>query len=162
MKVICQYCKEKGEKSEMVRIDEKNFHKECANYYSDKKELIHTICEIFNLKRPGPVNEKLIKNYFEQGYTYQGMTGALIYHYKILNSDKSKGHERIGIIPYVYDEAKKYFETQRKDKERIIQQVRKNLKENEGKENIAYVKYKKKENNSFRKEISLDTLEKML
>lgn len=160
--VKCQFCGKMDDKSKMDRIDDKNFHPNCGILYCDKKSLSKVICRIFDLKRPGPVNEKLIKNYYEAGYTYKGIEKALIYHYDILKSDKAKGNQRIGIVPYVYEEAEKYFKKEQEDKERVIKKVRQNLLENNGKENKVYVKYKSKERKDFRKEIELDDLEKML
>jgi hypothetical protein len=160
--VVCQYCKKLGMQQDMIRIDDKNFHQECGQLYSDRKELYHTVCRIFNLKAPGPVNMRMINNFFEQGYTYQGMTGALTYHYDILKGDKKKGQERIGIIPYVYDKAREYYAQEKEDEKRIIARVRQNIEDNDGKENVVYVKYKEKERKEIRKEISLQDLEKLL
>ena len=68
MKVKCAFCQDetnKMEKTEMVRIDEKNFHPECAKKYEDKKELIATICRIFNYKMPGPRNNAYITKFLK-------------------------------------------------------------------------------------------------
>ena len=62
MKVKCAFCQDetnKMEKTEMVRIDEKNFHPECAKKYEDKKELIDLINKHDNLKIFNFLNNKM-------------------------------------------------------------------------------------------------------
>ena len=110
MKVICKFCGEKDEKNLMTRIDDSNFHTEiCAQAYLDRKELYETIVRIFKLKAPGPVNYNLINKYVKMGYSYKGMTKALIYCYDIKNNPIAKANNRIGIIPYIYEEAKESY-----------------------------------------------------
>lgn len=123
MKVVCKFCGEKDEKSLMTKIDDLNFHTEvCAQGYLDRKELYETIIRIFKLKAPGPANYNLIKKYVSMGYTYKGMTRALIYCYEIKNNPTFKANERIGIIPYVYEEAKEYYQK----KEEQMKEIEKN------------------------------------
>ena len=110
MKVICKFCGEKDEKNLMTRIDDSNFHTEiCAQAYLDRKELYETIVRIFKLKAPGPVNYNLINKYVKMGYSYKGMTKALIYCYDIKNNPIAKANNRIGRIPYIYEEAKESY-----------------------------------------------------
>lgn len=71
--------------------------------------LINIIYTIFD----NEINQKvfsLIPRYLKKGYTYLGMVRALEYHYFIRKSSKEKANNSIGIIPYVYDDAQKYFE----------------------------------------------------
>lgn len=148
MKVICQFCKSqsnKVEKSEAVRIDEKNFHPKCAQLYKDREELYATICRIFKFKAPGPKNMAYISKFYNQGMTYRGMNFSLIYFYEVKRNDTKKANEGVGIIPYIYEEAKKYYEErkmwQEKEKEQLekIEQIKDKEKE------IRYVKAKKRE-----------------
>lgn len=127
MLVQCKFCENKVEKADAVRIDEKNFHPFCAKEYSDRKELYETITKFLKLRAPGPANLKLVKNYRIQGYTYKGMTNALIYHYEIKKGSREKAGERIGIIPYVYEEANEYFDKKKKEEEKRLEIVRKNM-----------------------------------
>lgn len=51
-----------------------------------------------------------IKEYKEKyGYTYTGMKKALIWFYEIQNNSTEKSGGGIGIVPYVYQEAKDYY-----------------------------------------------------
>ena len=45
----------------------------------------------------------------EYHYTYSGIYKTLQYWYEIKNNDISKANGGIGIVPYVYDQAKQYF-----------------------------------------------------
>ena len=113
MKVKCAFCQSetnKVEKTEAIRIDEKNFHPLCAKKYQDKKELCDTICRIFKFKMPGPRNNAYISKFIGEGMTYKGMTNALVYFYDIKKNSIEKSNNGIGIIPWVYEEAQKYFE----------------------------------------------------
>lgn len=109
MVVRCCYCLERSDKAGMVSINGKNYHPACAQLYTDKQDLYKTINRIFGLKAPGPANMQLIKKYAEQGYTFRGMNRALKYFYDIKQRTTTQAEERIGIIPYVYQEAQQYF-----------------------------------------------------
>lgn len=118
--VLCQFCKSqsnKVEKDKAVRIDNKNFHERCAQLYLDKKKLHETICRIFNLKQPGPRNNAYVSKFFNEGMTYKGMNSTLVYFYEIKKNDTKKAREGIGIIPYVYEEAREYFKMENKRKQ---------------------------------------------
>ena len=121
MKVQCQWCKQKEEKENMVRIDDKNFHKECGQLFLDRRELYNTITKIFQLKAPGPVNLNMVKSYYEnKGFTFKGMTQSLTYFYEVLGNKIEKANERIGIIPFVYDTAQEYYKAENARIEKII------------------------------------------
>lgn len=143
MKVKCAFCKSdtnKVEKTDAIRIDEKNFHPECAKKYSDRKELYDTICRIFNLKKPGPKNIRFAERFVEEGMTYSGINGTLIYFYEIKKHSKNKANEGIGIVPWVYEEASKYFKERKMSEQRILEGIEKN----KGQETeIRYVEVKK-------------------
>jgi hypothetical protein len=116
----------KIEKEKAVRIDEKNFHPNCAKNYIDRKELFKTVCRIFKLKAPGPRNMTYIKKYFNDGMTYKGMNNALIYFYEIKKGNKTKANESIGIMPYIYEEAQKYFYFKEKNDKMRLEAAEKN------------------------------------
>lgn len=132
--VICQYCKSatnKVSKDDAVRIDNKNFHPKCAKLYKDKKELCETICRIFNLKAPGPRNMAYISKFFNQGMTYRGMNYTLIYFYEIMKKSTDKANEGIGIIPYIYEEAKKYYDRDKIGEKKAEEAFEKNKEKRE-------------------------------
>jgi hypothetical protein len=91
-------------------IKSKWYHQGCAAIKNEKIVLDNYICKLFNLKTPGPMNNILIKKYRDElGYNYDGMQKALKYFYEIKGHTKSKSEERVGIIPYVYQEAQDYY-----------------------------------------------------
>ena len=50
-------------------------------------------------------------SYIEQyGYTWSGMTGCLHWFYNINHGNIEEGKGGIGIIPYIYDDVKKYYQ----------------------------------------------------
>lgn len=158
----CQFCGEQVPTEEIVFVEEKRYHQNCAKEFLDKKELEEKICELFHLKGPGPRNYKLM-NYYRKnlGLTYKGMTRTLIYFFEVKKNDKSKANEGIGIVPHVYDEAKEYYRKQAAIEKRVIGQVRKNIIENQGKENAVEVKYKERKRKNIREEIPLENLENL-
>lgn len=128
--VICQYCRNKVTKDAIEKVDNKNFHKKCASLYSDKKELVETICRIFKFKAPGPKNNAYISKFFNEGMTYQGMTKTLVYFYEIKKNTIDKSNGGIGIIPYVYEEARNYYMKQlelQKQNEQILENIKRGL-----------------------------------
>jgi hypothetical protein len=53
---------------------------------------------------------KQTKDFVARGLTYNGIFYTLKYWYEIKNNSIEKAKGGIGIVPYVYDEAKKYWE----------------------------------------------------
>lgn len=129
MLVKCHFCESKTnkiEKEKAVRIDDKNFHPACAKKYLEKKELSETICRIFKLHQPGPKNYAWIKKYIREGLTYKGINNALVYFYEIKRNDTKKANEGIGIVPWVYEEAEKYFYKKEKGDKMRLEAAEKN------------------------------------
>lgn len=58
------------------------------------------------------------------GYTNENILKALKYHYKVNKGDIVASGGRIGIVPYIYDEALKHY----KDLEKTQKQLVKNIK----------------------------------
>lgn len=76
----------------------------------DKEELEEYIKKIFHIDYITPKINKQIKSYMDNyGYTYSGMHGALVYAFEIKHSDINKANGGIGLVPWVYSEAKEYF-----------------------------------------------------
>lgn len=98
-----------GDGSEFIKS--KWYHKGCAAVKHEKMNLDAYVCKLFRLKTPGPMNNTLFKKYKEKhGYTYEGMEQALKYFYEIKRNSPDKSEERVGIIPYVYQDAQNYFQ----------------------------------------------------
>ena len=134
--VLCYYCKKSDDKvmkDQAVRIDNKNFHPYCAKIYADKKELAETICRIFKLKAPGPRNNAFISKYASEGMTYKGMTRALMYFYDIQKNNTDKSNGGIGIVPWVYEDANRYYE-RKENMEKQLEEAIEYSKNNQPKE----------------------------
>lgn len=94
----------------------------------EKEKLRNYIKNLFNVEQLSVLINKQIKDYInEYKYTYSGILGTLTYCYEIKKMDitKAKG---IGIVPYNYEDAKKYFERKEIEQKRIIEES-KNIKE---------------------------------
>lgn len=121
--VTCRLCKEKLAKDKAKLVGKNSYyHPECleikqkeeeekkreANEY---KELIEYICKLYGLDAPTGMILKQIKDMREEyGYKLSGMKLALQYFYEIENNDIIEDGG-IGIIPYVYEKAKKQYIT---------------------------------------------------
>ena len=62
----------------------------------------------------GEQNKARTKKYIQQfhnemNYSYSGILKSLIYHFEIQNGSIEKANKSIGIVPYIYDEAKEYY-----------------------------------------------------
>lgn len=121
-KATCPKCKQTIEPNENFKIyKSKKYHIKCykelvdelyntsQNNQDSKQQLYDYICKIFNLKEITPmIKIQLEKYYTEYEFTYDGMLYSLIYFFDIMENDTSKC-EGIGIIPYVYQEAKEFY-----------------------------------------------------
>lgn len=121
--VKCKICGQQfdRDKEECVEMGGRRWaHKNCAENIDmlPKKEkpkneqIIFTdaLKDIFGNSADYPSAIKLAKKYMEEfGFTFSGMAKTLRYFYQVQNNpiDKSKG--TIGIIPYVYEDARKYY-----------------------------------------------------
>ena len=57
-----------------------------------------------------PRIRKQLNTYAEQyGYSYSGMKKALVYFYEIKGNSIEKANGGVGIIPYVYQDARNYY-----------------------------------------------------
>lgn len=100
----------------------------------DKQALEDYIMKLFNISYVDPKIRKQIKQFVDEyHYTYSGIHKALIYHYEIKNGDLSKANGGIGIVPYVYQNAYRYYyalwEAQQKNEHKVIQEYVPKVKE---------------------------------
>lgn len=139
--VTCQKCKQPINKltDEYIKKGSGYIHKSCISTEEvEKAELNNYICEIFHLKTPGPANNNLINKFHnENGYSYKSMYYALKYYYEIKKGSVEKAQGRIGILPYIYDDAKNYYDNLTRTQNVILHNVEKQLTQ---KENIIIVK----------------------
>ena len=129
--VICQICRQNINKlsDEYLKKSTGYIHRSCVPpEEADRLELCNYIVEIFHLKAPGPANMRLIKKFHtENGYSYKSMYYTLKYYFEIKKGSIEKSQERIGILPYVYDEAKQYYENLTRTQNLILRNVEKQL-----------------------------------
>lgn len=122
--VKCAYCGGSMEQNEALRFKNKNYHKQCCQLAKERERVCEYICYIYNLKAPGPRNYALLRKYIdENGFTYKGIFYSLKYFYEVKNGNKEKAQESIGIVPYIYDEAQKYYKELEERQTKIKQVV---------------------------------------
>lgn len=61
-----------------------------------------------------------IQKFINMGFTYNGIYYTLIYWYEVKKNSADKSMGGIGIVPYIYNEAKKYWADRHKNGENII------------------------------------------
>jgi len=121
-KAICPKCNKPIEVKDNFKLyKNKKYHISCYKevvqevyqktntQQDDKQELYQYICGIFNIKELTPlIKVQIEKYYIENEFTYSGMLYTLKYFFDVLENDISKC-EGIGIIPYMYQEAKEFY-----------------------------------------------------
>ena len=112
-KVKCPECGTYNDKENTVYYNSKYYCKVC---YDNKKresqeykELIAYICKLYQIDAPTGWMLKQIKEFKEQfNYTYRGIKSTLHYFYEIEGNEVAD-NIGIGIVPFVYEEAKKFY-----------------------------------------------------
>lgn len=117
--VTCRYCKQKFDtnKEEWIQPTSKQyFHAACFKKLPEEKQIKLVEEDLFfrTLKKYIPdynyvqskkLADKYIKDY---KFTWMGMAFTLEYYYGICGNSTKGAKDTIGIIPYVYEQAKKY------------------------------------------------------
>jgi hypothetical protein len=121
---VCPFCQNKVDGDEAILHKGRRYHPSCYQEVLIKEELYEYICKLFTLKAPGPKNFALLKKYREEnGYTYAGVLNALRYFYEVKRGAIKKADARIGIVPYVYDEAQEYYRRQERKQEVVAKEI---------------------------------------
>lgn len=119
-KVKCQYCGEYGHKEDMVYIEtgkkkvvKKYYHEECLKIKEldsvEYKKLIEYVCNLFDIDKPTGMMMKQIKEYRQEyNYRYFAIQLALEYFF-VVKDNKIPEHKTLGIVPYIMEDAKKYY-----------------------------------------------------
>lgn len=117
--VKCFYCGEffNKEKEPFKKVNVRRYaHQKCyeENHLPDDDyiEKIYDLIKIkfgegYNFQAIDRQRKLFIKN---NNYTNEGIYRALAYWFEVRNESVEKAGGRIGIIPYVYDDAQKYYE----------------------------------------------------
>lgn len=120
-KVKCLYCGEEFNRDvePCVQIGRRYAHIKCAEEHENNKtqeekdydSLVSYILQLFDEPRLNARVKKQIELYHnDYQYTYSGMLKTLIYWYDIKGNTTEKANGGIGIVPYIYDEAYRYYE----------------------------------------------------
>ena len=121
--VTCKYCGIRFDRDlePAIEVSSRRYaHKTCADKVEatipqDEKDyanLENYIKKIFKLKTLSAKIRKQIKDYREEyNYTYSGMLKTLYWWYEIKGNTTELSNEGIGIVPFVYDDACKYYYT---------------------------------------------------
>lgn len=120
--VKCLYCGKSfdRDKEPFVKIGARRYaHKECAESQDDsvkqeeidKENFFKCVKSIYG---PGynyvMINKQALNFIKQYGYTWSGMTGCLHWFYNINHGNLEEGHGGIGIIPYIYEDVRKYYQ----------------------------------------------------
>lgn len=119
--VKCYYCGKTFDRDKVPFIKVKSnryAHKDCAlsenekqdQEEKDKEALENYIMKLFNTTYIDPKVRKQIKQYTEEyHYSYSGILKSLTYFYEVKNNSIAKANGGIGIVPYVYQIAYRYY-----------------------------------------------------
>lgn len=157
---ICFYCnkgidisKEKYFKPRVNRYAHEKCYKE--NYTEDDIFISH----IYELLKEVGIQYKFMEcerqrsNYIKQfGYTNKGIFLALKYFYIHKKGDIKKSGGRIGIVPYVYEEAQEYYNKINKEKKEITRDIIEQI----GKSKTVNINYKTPK--SYKNYIDIDNI----
>lgn len=116
--VKCPYCNEQFDRNSIpnIKIGRRYAHIHCKEEHDknltqeDKDEiaLYEYIKELYGKQYNYVLIKKQVETFHKQGYSFKGMKLSLKWFYEIKHhsTEESNG---IGIIPYVFNDAKKYF-----------------------------------------------------
>jgi hypothetical protein len=119
--VKCPYCGKTFDRNleEFVQINSRRYaHKLCYDQYQshltqeekDLEALHNYIKQLFKTDTISARIEKQIKDYHnERNYTYSGICKSLIYFYQVKGNSIERANGGIGIVPYVYEDARNYY-----------------------------------------------------
>lgn len=99
-----------------IHIKNRYWHTECYNREekarSAIKDLENYICELFGTDHVSPRIRKQIATMISQyNFTHSGILGSLKYWFEVKNGSIEKSNGGIGIVPYIYEDARKYYES---------------------------------------------------
>lgn len=118
--VKCLYCGEQFDRLSVpnIKIGRRYAHKECYEQQDaevlkeqqDKHDFFNYIKELYGEDYNYISISKQAESYIKQyNFTYSGMLKSLQWFYEVKHNSKESANGRIGIIPYIYEDAKKYY-----------------------------------------------------
>lgn len=136
--VKCAICGKSFDASTVpfVKVNSKRYaHQSCqveretqlSQMEKDKKALEDYIMKLLNISYIDARIHKQIKQYIEENnYTYSGIHKSLTYFYEIKGNPIEKANGGIGIVPYIYQQAYRYYyslwEAQQKNENKVMQE----------------------------------------
>lgn len=119
--VKCLFCGKSfdRDKEPFVKVGARRYaHKACAGGQEevlqeekDKDQFYKCVKSIYGTDyNYMMINKQALSYINDYGYTWSGMTGCLHWFYNINHGSLEEGHGGIGIIPYIYDNVKKYYQ----------------------------------------------------
>ena len=121
--VTCKYCGIRFDRDlePAIEVSARRYaHKTCAEKFEatipqdekDYNNLEIYIKKLFKVNTINAKTRKQIKDFREEyGYSYSGMLKTLYWWYEIQGHTTELAKDGIGIVPYVYDDAEKYYYT---------------------------------------------------
>lgn len=121
--VICKYCgiKFNRDVEPAVEVSSRRYaHKACAEKYEagipqeekDYANLEKYLKTLFKIDNLGIKIKRQIKDFrSEYGYSYTGIQKTLYWWYEIQGHSLELSNDGIGIVPYVYKDAERYYYT---------------------------------------------------
>ena len=125
----CSFCNKAILDTKYKTRNRKRYHEECYNQLinkaestnqhqatsikeGDKEALENYIRSLYNLTElPYPITKQIENFISQQGYTYSGIQKTLYYFYELNKNNPDSHKSTIGIVPYIYDEAKAFFQS---------------------------------------------------
>lgn len=116
-----------------IKVNSRRYaHESCAlsadekktKEQKDKEALEAYILQLFKIEYITPKIRKQIESYIkENNYTYSGIHKALVYFFEIKGNTTDKANGGIGIVPYTYEAAYRYYyalwEAQQKNENKV-------------------------------------------
>lgn len=116
--VKCKYCGKSLDRDteEYVQIKNRYAHKYCADHpvetlvQDDRARIMDFIQNKFGVEADYSKTQRLLNKYISEGMTASGVLKTLQYYYDITGHSTVDSMGSIGIVPYVYKEAKEYYQ----------------------------------------------------
>ena len=119
-KVKCYFCDQyfNWEKEPFKKIGRRYAHATCyeKNYDEDLdyKEKIYEVVKTYLHDYNYAVIERQRKSYNTKGISNKEIYLTLLYYYEVLKKSPEAAQGRIGIVPYIIDDARAYYEQKNK------------------------------------------------
>ena len=183
--VMCRFCKERFDREKEIEdiywvrpSPRMYYHKSCYDNWRSKSIDLNTqldeqkwesyIYEFlardlkvkYNYMKCRKQMENFVKKY---KYTYKGMLFALKYFYEIKKGDWEKSENGVGILPFIYDEARSYWEKKFEENNTIIEGIEKQIQERYSRPKVLVYRPKEERKNGIKTynldDINLEDLE---